>query len=258
MPQIDNIRGVVILNSANLRFRMLSYLDFQEFKRAINSSTETNEPYLSYGTVFQHMPVLGYVSFYMDMMKDQKVDHFGLFDGSTLLAHAQYQHGLGPQGTELIGWTRKEFQNQKVGELGLITATNYGLNQKSFSYVELRIDAANVASRRVAEKAGYKPYLKFRPFTGIDVDFVLYFKFHPRIEELGRRYGLRPIDIFNNPATNPPYQHYLRSPSVVYFYEWPFPDYSEDAKPVNFKMLDGYVGLINFHPDDIPKFETNV
>lgn len=43
----------------------------------------------------------------MFKMKTQKVDHFGLFNGKTLLAYAQCEFGLGPHGTELFGWTKR-------------------------------------------------------------------------------------------------------------------------------------------------------
>ena len=239
------------MNIDNLRFRMLSYMDFHEFKRAVISSVETNEPYLAYGSIFNNVSVLEYVDIYMQMMKDKKIDHFGLFDGSTLLAHAQYQTGLGPLGTELIGWTRKEFQNQKIGEVGLITATNYGLVNKGFNYVELRIDSKNVPSRKLAEKVGFKPFLKLKPDPVHEQIFIYYVKFNPKIEALARRYDRRAIDIFNSPASVAPYHHFLHSPGVSSFYDWPFPEYSEDMKPISSSLLSAYLAIVNLHPDDL-------
>lgn len=235
----------------NLTFRMLSYIDFHEFKSAVLESIESNQPYLVYGSIFQNVSVLDYVSIYMSMMKSQEVDHFGLFHGKTLLAHAQYEFGLGPHGTELIGWTRKEFQNQRIGELGLATATQYAFNGKNFNYVELKIDSKNLPSRRVAEKVGFKPFMKIKYEPGAEASAVYYLMFNPRIIRLANQYRKRPIDIINSPASKPPHQHFLKSSKVSEFYEWPFNDFDEDAKPVNFNLLSSYLALINLGPNEI-------
>lgn len=235
----------------SLRFRMLSYLDFQEFKRAALESIPTNEPFLVYGSIFNNVTVLDFVTIYMNMMKDTKVDHYGLFSGSTLLAHAQYEYGLGPHGTELIGWTRNEYQNKRIGEYGLAVATNNAFINKKFNYVELKIDSKNEQSRRIAEKVGFKPYLRLKYESGGESNFIYYIKFNPLIESLGRRYRKRPIDIMNSPASKPPLHHFLRSPRVSDFYDWPFPDYQEEANPVSLNLISAYLALVNFHPDEL-------
>ena len=167
----------------SLRFRMLSYLDFQEFKRAALESIPTNEPFLVYGSIFNNVTVLDFVTIYMNMMKDTKVDHYGLFSGSTLLAHAQYEYGLGPHGTELIGWTRNEYQNKRIGEYGLAVATNNAFINKKFNYVELKIDSKNEQSRRIAEKVGFKPYLRLKYESGGESNFIYYINLSPEKEK---------------------------------------------------------------------------
>ena len=98
-----------------LTFRMLSLLDIKEFKIAAKESVETNLEFLAYGTIFKDIQPLEYLDFYTRMLKSTSADHFGLFDRGTLLGHVTYQLGYSNFGTELMGWTRKDYQNHGVG-----------------------------------------------------------------------------------------------------------------------------------------------
>jgi len=235
----------------NLIFRRISILDFGEFKRAALDSISTNELYLVYGRIFRNISVIDYMAYFSDLIKDTKIEAYGLFHKNTLLGFVSFEFGMSKKGCELIGWIRNGYQNQGLAELALNTACEVAFKSKGFNYVELRIDETNEPSRRVAEKAGFKPYLKFRYEAGDEQTFLYYLKINPNIEALAKRYRNRPIDIINSPASQAPYHYYLKSPSVSQFYEWPFEDFKDDLKPVNYNLLSGYLAVINLEPDDI-------
>ena len=67
--------------------------------------------------------------------------------------------------TEVIGWVRSGYYNKGVGELGLAYAEQIAFARKNFNFMALHISQKNKASRRVAEKAGFKPVLRMAYVT---------------------------------------------------------------------------------------------
>jgi len=233
----------------NVKWRMLSLLDINEFKKAAQESTETNYEFLAYGAMFESITPLDYVKTYSDMLFRNPVDHYGLFDSGKLLGHMSFGMCFGQFGTEVIGWVRSGYHNKGVGELGLAYAEYIAFNHKQFNFITLHISQKNKPSRRVAEKAGFKPVLKMAYVTGRDEYAILYIKINPRVERLARQYGRRSIDVMNSPATFAGMGHYLLSEGVVEFFAWPFPPFDEDNLPVNGYAFDDFTARINFNPD---------
>jgi len=235
----------------NLIFRRISYLDFGEFKKAAIESISTNEAYLAYGHIFRNISVIDYMTYFSGLLKNQGREAFGLFHRSTILGFVTFEFGMSKKGCELIGWARNGYHNLGLGELALNTACEVAFQSKGFNYVELRINETNEPSRRVAEKAGFRPYLKFRYEAGEEQVYIYYLKINPAIDNLAKRYRKRVIDIINSPASQAPYHHFLKAPSVSQFYEWPFGDFRDDIKPVNYNLLSSYLAIINLEPDDL-------
>ncbi len=235
----------------DVRFRMLSLVDIREFKEAAKESIDTNLEYLAYGTIFKDINPLEYLEFYTGMLRAPSTDHFGLFHGPRLLGHVAYHLGFSGLGTELMGWTRKDYQNRGVGELGLTVATERAFQHKKFNFVQLSINEKNSASRKVAEKSGFVPVLKL-PYSSFEPDcYVLYLKLSPRILRLAGAYSRRPLDVMACPATHTGMNQYLNSDQVIQFYEWPFSTYSDNARPVNPILFEEYVARINFGPRNL-------
>ena len=235
----------------NLTFRMLSLLDIKEFKIAAKESVETNLEYLAFGNIFRDIRPLEYLDFYTGMLKSTSADHFGLFDGGTLLGHVSYQLGFSNFGTELMGWTRRDYQNLGVGEIGLVAASERAFNVKGFNFVQLMINEKNLPSRKVAEKVGFMPVLKIPYDTSSRDCFILYLKLSPRTIRLARQYGRRPLDVLACPAMSMGMTHFLSSDRVIQFYEWPFAPFSEGARPTNPYAFEDYVARINFSPRNL-------
>ena len=231
-----------------VRWRMLSLLDIKEFKIAAQESTETNYEFLAYGALFESITPLEYALTYSDMLFKDPVDHYGLFDGGKLLGHMSFGICFGQFGAEVIGWVRNGFHNKGVGELGLAYAEQIAFNRKNLNFMALHISQKNGPSRRVAEKAGFKPVLKRSYVSGGTECSIIYIKINPKVERLARQYGRRPIDVMNSPASFQGMGHYLLSEGVVEFYAWPFPPFEENNPPTNGFAFDDFTARINLNP----------
>ena len=232
-----------------VKWRMLSLLDAKEFKIAAQESTQTNYEFLAYGAMFESISPFDYAMTYSDMLFKDPVDHYGLFVKGKLLAHMSFGICFGQFGSEVIGWVRSGYHNKGVGELGLAYAEQIAFNRKKLNFMALHISQENLPSRRVAEKAGFKPVLKMAYMSGGTKCSILYIKINPRVERLARQYGRRPIDVMNSPACFQGMGHYLLSEGVVEFYSWPFPPFDENSRPTNGFAFDDFTARINLNPN---------
>ncbi len=237
-----------VFDLRKVKWRMLSLLDIKEFKIAAQESTESNYEYLAYGAMFESISPFDYAMTYSNMLYKDPVDHYGLFDRGKILGHMSFGVCFGQFGAEVIGWVRSGYHNKGVGELGLAYAEQIAFARKNFNFMALHISQKNKASRRVAEKAGFKPVLKMAYVTGGTECSILYIKINPRIERLARQYGRRPIDVMNSPAGFQGMGHYLLSDGIVEFYGWPFPPFEENGRSINGFAFDDFTARINFSP----------
>jgi len=240
-----------------VKWRMLSLLDIKEFKIAAQESTESNYEYLAYGAMFESISPFDYAMTYSDMLYKDPVDHYGLFDRGKILGHMSFGVCFGQFGAEVIGWVRSGYHNKGVGELGLAYAEQIAFARKNFNFMALHISQKNKASRRVAEKAGFKPVLKMAYVTGGTECSVLYIKINPRIERLARQYGRRPIDVMNSPAGFQGMGHYLLSEGIVEFYGWPFPPFEENGRSINGFAFDDFTARTNLSPRNFEQIDDD-
>lgn len=145
-----------------------------------------------------------------------------------------------------MGWTRKDYQNQGVGEIGQLAASERSFGVKGFNFVQLSINEKNLPSRKVAEKIGFCPVLKIPYGPSTEESFILYLKISPRTLRLARQYGRSPLDVMACPASTLGMTQYLSSDRVIQFYEWPFPPFVEGARPTNPYAFQDYVARMNF------------
>lgn len=235
---------------SKVRFRLIGVLDIKEFKTAAQESIESNFEFLGYGRLFQEIKPFEYLAFFLNLMKDNSMDHYGIFDGGKILGHVSQSVGFGPFGTEIIGWVRNGYHSLGIGELGLEVSTKRAFEHKDFNYAELHINEKNLASRAVAEKVGFFPAIKVAR-SGDSYSTIVYLKISPRIMRLARQYARNPLDIINCPATLPGLTPFLSSDRVVQFYEWPFPEFSEKGKPLSYMSLDDYSARVHFSPSSL-------
>jgi len=231
-----------------LKWRMLSLLDIKEFKAAATESIQSNYEFLGYGPLFENITPSEYLATYYEMLYNQPMDHFGVFEKSKLLGHIAFGQGFGQFGIEVIGWVRNGYHNKGLGEYGLAVAEVIAFDRKGFNFMSLHIDQKNVPSRKVAEKSGFVPVIKFAHEIGKDECSIIYIKVSPRVHRLARQYGRRAIDVMNSPAVKPGMSHYLLSDQVVEFFAWPFPPFNESSQPVNVWAFDDFVARIALSP----------
>lgn len=235
--------------------RPLTASDFFQFRNAARESTETNYEYLAYGELFENLNMFDFSTAYTAFLNDLDYEHWGVFHRKKdLVGHVGFSFAAGPFGAEILGWVRKGYQSQGIGEISLQTACGIAFNSKSFNYVELKIKQSNKPSRRAAEKVGFIPVMKL----GLDIiggedPFIVYIKIHPEIINLASQFAYRPIDIMNNPATQPPLRYMLKNKNVHDFWTWPFPKFTEDMKPVDYFEYHGFMALLGFSPEDIER-----
>lgn len=246
--------GKKLVNKSDMRMRPLGKNDFFEFRRAATESTETNYEYLAYGELFENLNIFDFAKEYTFLLEDENLDHWGVFHRKELVGHIGFGFAQGPFGTEILGWVRKGYQSQGIGEISLQTACAIAFSQKMFNYAELVIKQSNKPSRRAAEKVGFIPVLKLGSSTirGIE-PFIIYIRINPEIIELARIHKLRPIDIMNNPASLKPIRYLLRNSNVVDFYSWPFPVFNEESPEVDFSEYHGYLALLSLTPADLER-----
>jgi RimJ/RimL family protein N-acetyltransferase len=244
------------IDPKSLKFRMISKLDFNEFKKAAVESVESNYEFLAYGQIFDQISLVDMMNEFTFMLRDQKMDHFGLFSDKKLLGHISYSQGSGPFGVELIGWVRNGWHSLGIGEIGLVQGTRIAFEHKNFNYAELHINEKNIPSRKIAEKVGYMPLYKDKSSDGPFAEtYIHYVKVNPRVEQLARRYNRRSVDIMNCPAASFQVTNYLlKSDPLISFYEWPFPEYKEDCRPINSYALYEYLNRVNLDPEDLDYF----
>ena len=163
-----------------VKWRILSLLDIKEFKIATQESTQTNYEFLAYGAMFESISPFDYAMTYSDMLFKDPVDHYGLFDKGKLLGHMSFGICFSQFGSEVIGWVRSGYHNKGVGELGLAYAEQIAFDRKKFNFIWLSINQKNKPSRRVAEKAGFRPVLRMAYVSGGTECSVLYIKINPR------------------------------------------------------------------------------
>jgi len=246
--------GNELVNKSDIKLRPLLKGDFFEFRRAATESTETNYEYLAYGELFENLNIFDFSKTYSAFLEDSDFEHWGIFHRRALIGHIGFSLGSGPFSAEVIGWIRKGYQSQGIGEISLQTACAIAFQNKSFNYVELRIKESNKPSRRAAEKTGFLPVLKLGSMiSGSPDPYILYIKINPEIINLARLNRVRPIDIMNSPASHPPLRYLLRNPNVLDFYSWPFPLFEDNSAEVDFFEYHGYMALLSFTPADLER-----
>lgn len=216
-------------NLGRLRLRMLSYLDFNEFKNACLETQQSMEAFLEMGIIIKDLWSLDYWQLFSGLMGNKELDNFGLFEGRVLLSHGMVTKSFfSPFGVQVIGWTRAGYQNQHVGLSGLIKLTQRKLGQ-GFRFVELIIDKENLASRKVAERAGYKLVAEI-PALGQgrrqSGSYCLYMTFTNQLKLVSSLYNRDPLDLLEHPGVDPAYRHHLENEELNEYFKWiPFPNW---------------------------------
>jgi RimJ/RimL family protein N-acetyltransferase len=178
---------------------MMSYIDFQEFKRACLASPEELTAFLSKGEFMEYYNLVDYLNLFNAMLKDRETNVYGLFEGKTLVGVGTSSPANRSFGTQLIYWIRNGFHGKGYGlyfmyNLICRTITNGSL------YAELIIDRENIPSIKVAESLGLTKIKEWdRPASGQGErnsgKFAAYYAFDHRLEVDAEKYQVEPFNI---------------------------------------------------------------
>ena len=186
-------------NYEQLTFRMMSYIDLDEFKRACLASPEELTAFLSKGEFMEYYNVVDYMNLFNAMLKDPETNVYALFEGTTLVGVGTSSPANRSFGSQLIYWIRNGFHGKGYGVFlmhRLICRTIENGN----SFAELIIDRENIPSIKVAESLGLTKIKEWeRSESGQGKcnsgKFSMYYAFDHRIEVMAEEKKLQPIDL---------------------------------------------------------------
>ena len=189
-------------NYENLTFRMMSYIDFEEFKRACLASPEELTAFLSKGEFMEYYNVVDYLNLFNAMLKDPETNVYALFEGKTLVGVGTSSPANRPFGTQLIYWVRNGFHGKGYGLYFMYNLISRAIHNGA-DYVELIIDRENISSIKVAETLGLTKIKEWnRPESGQGEcnsgKFVMYFAFDHQIEVMAKEKNLQPITLLEH------------------------------------------------------------
>lgn len=188
-----------VRNYENLTFRMISYIDFEEFKRACLASPQELTAFLSKGKFMEYFNLVDFLNLFNAMLKDQETNVYGLFEGKTLVGIGTSSPANRSFGSQLIYWIRNGYHGKGYGVFLMYCLICRAI-QNGHRYAELIIDQENIPSIKVAESLGLTKVKEWtRPESGQGErnsgKFAMYFAYAHQVELEAEQLGLEPLQI---------------------------------------------------------------
>lgn len=184
-------------NYENLTFRMMSYIDFEEFKRACLASPDELTAFLSKGEFMKYYNLVDYLNLFNAMLKDRETNVYALFEGKTLVGVGTSSPANKPFGSQLIYWIRNGFHGKGYGLFFMYNLIYRAMRNGAY-FAELIIDQENIPSIKVAEALGLTKIKEWnRPESGQGKrnsgKFAAYYAFDHALEVAAERLGVEPF-----------------------------------------------------------------
>ena len=189
-------------NYENLTFRMMSYIDFDEFQRACLASDEELTAFLSFGEYMEYYIFSDYWNLFTSMLKERDTNVYGLFEGSTLVGFGTTSPANKSFGTQIVYWIRNGFHGKGYG-VYLMHRLICRTIENGSSFAELIIDRENIPSIKVVESLGLtkiKDWERSESGQGKlnSGKFSMYYAFDHRIEVMAEEKNLQPINLLEH------------------------------------------------------------
>ena len=189
-------------NYENLTFRMMSYIDFDEFQRACLASDEELTTFLSFGEYMKYYIFADYWSLFASMLKERDTNVYGLFDGPTLVGFGTTTPANKSFGTQIVYWIRNGFHGKGYG-VYLMHRLICRTIENGSHFAELIIDRENIPSIKVVESLGLT---KIKDWESRESGqgkrnsgkFSLYYAFDHQIEVIAEEKDLQPITLLEH------------------------------------------------------------
>lgn len=189
-------------NYENLTFRMLSYVDFDEFQRACLASPEELTAFLSFGEFMEYYTFANFWNLLSAILKKRDTNAYGLFEGSTLVGFGTTSPSSNSFGQQIVYWIRNGFHSKGYGVYLMYRLICRTIENGSH-FAELVIDRENIPSIKVAESLGLTKIAEWeRAESGQGKHnsgkFSLYYAFDNRIEVIAEENNLQPIELLED------------------------------------------------------------
>ena len=186
-------------NYDNLTFRMISYIDFDEFKRACLASGEELTTFLNFGKYMDYYIFADYWNLFSSMLKDRETNVYGLFDGKTLVGFGTTTPANKSFGMQILYWIRNGFHGKGYGVYLMYMLICRTIDNGSY-FAELIIDRENIPSIKVAESLGLTKIYDWERFESGQGNrnsgkFSMYYAFDHRIKVTAEENNLQPINL---------------------------------------------------------------
>lgn len=186
-------------NYENLTFRMMSYIDFDVFKRACLASPEELTAFLSKGEFMEYYNVVDYLNLFHAMLKDKETNVYGLFEGRTLVGIGTASPANRSFGSQLIYWIRNGYHGKGYGLFLMHNLICRAIHNGAL-FAELIIDKENFPSIKIAESLGLTKVKEWnRKESGQGErnsgNFAMYLAFDHRVEVEAEENQLQPLDL---------------------------------------------------------------
>ena len=189
-------------NYKDLNFRMISYGDFDEFKRACLTSAEELTAFLSFGEYMEYFIFADYWHLFTSMLKERDTNVYGLFDGPTLVGFGTTSPANRSFGQQIVYWIRNGFHGKGYGVFLMHRLICRTIENGSY-FAELIIDRENIPSIKVAESLGLTKIKEWeRSESGQGKlnsgKFSMYYAFDHRLEVMAEEKKLQPINLLEH------------------------------------------------------------
>jgi RimJ/RimL family protein N-acetyltransferase len=186
-------------NYENLTFRMMSYIDFDEFQRACLASDEELTAFLSFGKYMKHYIFADYWNLFTSILKERETNAYGLFEGSTLVGFGTTSPANKSFGQQIVYWIRNGFHGKGYGVFLMYMLICRTIENGSH-FAELIIDRENIPSIKVAESLGLTKIYDWERIESGQGErnsgkFSMYYAFDNRIEVIAEEKNLEPINL---------------------------------------------------------------
>ena len=183
-------------NYENLTFRMMSYIDFDEFQRACLASPEELTAFLSKGEFMEYYNLVDYLNLFNAMLKDRETNVYALFEGKTLVGVGTSSPANKPFGFQLVYWIRNGFHGKGYGLFFMYNLICRAIGNGAY-FAELIIDQENIPSIKVAESLGLTKVKEWNRMESGQGErnsgkFVAYYAFDNRLEVEAERRQVKP------------------------------------------------------------------
>ena len=177
----------------------MSYIDFDEFKRACLASPEELTAFLSKGEFMEYYNLIDYLNLFNAMLSDRETNVYALFEGKTLVGVGTSNPANKSFGTQLIYWIRNGFHGKGYGLFLMYNLISRAIFNGAF-FAELIIDQENIPSIKVAESLGLTKIKEWdRHESGQGKlnsgKFALYYAYAHLLETEAEKYQVEPFNI---------------------------------------------------------------